>query len=335
MREYPRRNGKFSIGSRPRGPEIVYINNYNAEKSQELPQIITTHPPLRVLIDSGATSSIINPKVAQQFFSNYIYSYQFTVVSVHEKTKGTHDMRFPILSQFGKETPITLLVTEWHSTYDCLLGSKDLKALQAKIDYKNDLLSTPRFEINFITNEQINYSYEAVNKHIVSTKNTPNHKNKITHGGKKLPESKKIPLNIRTDHMNEKEKTKIIQLCKKYSECFYDEQEKLTATNAITHKIPTTNEKPMYVKSFRYPYHLRKEIQNQIQKLLKSNIIRPSTSPYSSPVWIVPKKSDASGLKKWRMVIDYRKLNDITVDDKYPLPRMEDILENLGKCTYF
>ena len=35
------------------------------------------------------------------------------------------------------------------------------------------------------------------------------------------------------------------------------------------------------------------------------------------------------------MVIDYRKLNDVTIEDKYPLPRMEDILENLGKCAYF
>ena len=35
------------------------------------------------------------------------------------------------------------------------------------------------------------------------------------------------------------------------------------------------------------------------------------------------------------MVIDYRKLNDNTIEDKYPLPRMDDILENLGKCSYF
>lgn len=44
---------------------------------------------------------------------------------------------------------------------------------------------------------------------------------------------------------------------------------------------------------------------------------------------------DASGKKKWRLAIDYRKLNEKTVEDKYPLPRIEEILENLGKCTYF
>jgi transposase InsO family protein len=77
------------------------------------------------------------------------------------------------------------------------------------------------------------------------------------------------------------------------------------------------------------------EIQSQIQKLLDNEIIRPSISPYSSPVWIVPKKLDASGKKKWRLVIDYRKLNEKTVEDKYPLPRIDEILDNLGKCTYF
>ena len=49
----------------------------------------------------------------------------------------------------------------------------------------------------------------------------------------------------------------------------------------------------------------------------------------------MPKKEGASGKKKWRMVIDYRKLNDKTIEDKYLLPRMEEILENLGKCSYF
>ena len=48
----------------------------------------------------------------------------------------------------------------------------------------------------------------------------------------------------------------------------------------------------------------------------------------------MPKKQDASGRKKWRMVIDYRKLNGKTIEDKYSLPRMDDILENSEKCSY-
>lgn len=69
--------------------------------------------------------------------------------------------------------------------------------------------------------------------------------------------------------------------------------------------------------------------------MLKENIISPSSSPYNSPLWVVPKKIDNSGQQKWRIVIDYRKLNEQTVDDKFPLPNMEDIFDKLGKCCYF
>ena len=105
--------------------------------------------------------------------------------------------------------------------------------------------------------------------------------------------------------MNEEEKHKILSLCHKYKDCFYNKQEKLSATNAVKHSIKTKEDHPIYVKNFRYPYHLKEEIQNQIRKLLNDEIIRLSNSPYSSPVGIVPKKSDGSGKKKFRMVIDH------------------------------
>lgn len=69
--------------------------------------------------------------------------------------------------------------------------------------------------------------------------------------------------------------------------------------------------------------------------MLEQKIIQPSTSPWSSPVWVVPKKLDASGNKKWRVVIDYRKLNEVTVSDAYPLPNIEEILDQLGQSIYF
>jgi Reverse transcriptase (RNA-dependent DNA polymerase). len=69
--------------------------------------------------------------------------------------------------------------------------------------------------------------------------------------------------------------------------------------------------------------------------MLEDNIIRPSTSPWNSPLWVVPKKRDASNQIKWRLVVDYRKLNDITVSDVYPLPNISDILDQLGHSKYF
>lgn len=140
---------------------------------------------------------------------------------------------------------------------------------------------------------------------------------------------------IRTDHLNSEEKLSIEKLCKKYSDIFKYEDEPLTFTNQIKHQIKTTDEIPVYTKSYRYPFIHKPEIEKQINSMLEQGIIRHSNSPWSSPIWIVPKKADASGKKKWRIVVDYRKVNEKTVDDRYPIPNISDILDKLGKCQYF
>lgn len=109
----------------------------------------------------------------------------------------------------------------------------------------------------------------------------------------------------------------------------------MTATSAIRHKIITTDDQPVYTKSYRYPHAFKNYVEEQIRELLDNGIIRHSTSPYSSPIWVVPKKIDASGKRKIRVVIDYRKINDKTISDKFPIPQIEEILDNLGKSAYF
>ena len=63
--------------------------------------------------------------------------------------------------------------------------------------------------------------------------------------------------------------------------------------------------------------------------------MQSSDSSYNSPLWIVPKKPDAQGNRRWRMVIDYRALNEKTIGDAYPLPNITDILDQLGGAKYF
>lgn len=140
---------------------------------------------------------------------------------------------------------------------------------------------------------------------------------------------------IRTDHMNDEEKKAISKLIREYADIFHNENQQLTFSNTIKHQIRTTDEIPIYTKSYRYPYVHREEVQSQIKKMLDQNIIRESQSPWNAPIWIVPKKQDASGRKKWRVVVDFRKLNEKTIDDRYPLPNINDILDKLGRCQYF
>lgn len=80
---------------------------------------------------------------------------------------------------------------------------------------------------------------------------------------------------------------------------------------------------------------MREEVNKQIKQLLEDGIIRHSKSPYNSPMWVVPKKMDASGTRKYRMVIDFRKINAVTISDTYPIPDISNTIASLGKSKYF
>ncbi|GKD44696.1 putative reverse transcriptase domain-containing protein, partial [Tanacetum coccineum] len=84
----------------------------------------------------------------------------------------------------------------------------------------------------------------------------------------------------------------------------------------------------------RAPYRLApfemQELSNQLQELLDRGFIRPSTSPWGAPVLFVKKKEGSL-----RMCIDYRELNKLTVKNRYPLPRIEDLFDQLqGSSVY-
>jgi hypothetical protein len=72
---------------------------------------------------------------------------------------------------------------------------------------------------------------------------------------------------------------------------------------------------PVNVRPYRYPHYQKNEIESIVTSLLQSGVIRPSMSPYSSPVVLV-KKHDGS----WRLCVDYHALNHVTVKDKFPIP---------------
>src|ERR1700755_1100989 len=101
------------------------------------------------------------------------------------------------------------------------------------------------------------------------------------------------------------------------------------ATN-ITHHIDLETNKPIRVPVRRFQGPLAQEIEGECKALLESNIIRPSQSPYSAPV-VPVRKPDG----KLRLCIDYRKLNEATKTDSFPLPNLIDMIYNMYGQTFF
>nr|GEV23979.1 putative nucleotidyltransferase, ribonuclease H [Tanacetum cinerariifolium] len=88
--------------------------------------------------------------------------------------------------------------------------------------------------------------------------------------------------------------------------------------------------RPVSTRPYRQPYLEKAEIEKQVRKLLQQGLIRPSHSPFSSPVLLV-RKSDGT----WRFCIDYRSLNDVTVKDKYPIPIIDELLNELHGSRFY
>jgi hypothetical protein len=87
---------------------------------------------------------------------------------------------------------------------------------------------------------------------------------------------------------------------------------------------------PISKRAYRVSRPELVELKKQIDELPEKGYIRPSTSPWSSPVLFVEKKDGTR-----RMCIDYRALNEVTIKNKYPLPRIEDLFDQLRGASVF
>ena len=85
---------------------------------------------------------------------------------------------------------------------------------------------------------------------------------------------------------------------------------------------------PIRLPAYRIPHARRKVLEEEITGMLRSGIITPSTSEWSSPLLLVP-KSDGS----FRPVVDFRALNDLTVDECFPVPALEEVLRSIKSNT--
>ena len=100
-------------------------------------------------------------------------------------------------------------------------------------------------------------------------------------------------------------------------------------TNVTTHRIDTGEVLPIHSSPYKIPQKLEEEVNKEIEKMLQSGIIRPSMSPWASPVVIVPKPDGTI-----RFCVDYRKVNKVTKMDAYPIPSMERMIEKVASAKY-
>ncbi|XP_031493251.1 uncharacterized protein LOC116259531 [Nymphaea colorata] len=131
-------------------------------------------------------------------------------------------------------------------------------------------------------------------------------------------------------YMHEKEKGMLTKLLNSYTDLFEDPQG-LPPQRPVEHEIHLQSDAPLpNLSMYRNSVLENDEIKRQVMDLLERGLVQHSSSPCGSPVVLVPKKDGG-----WHMCIDYRALNKITVKNRYPLPCIDDLLDQLKNARFF
>jgi hypothetical protein len=150
------------------------------------------------------------------------------------------------------------------------------------------------------------------------------------------PASEQLPTHLQdvwddsTEHLQPAEAEQLARLFIQYQDVFSRSKEDLGYTDRILHRIDTGDATPIKQHARRIPFGKRDIERTEVQKMLDFGIIEQSISPWASPVVLVNKKDGST-----RFCVDYRRVNEATVKDAYPLPRVDDCLDALSGASWF
>lgn len=137
-----------------------------------------------------------------------------------------------------------------------------------------------------------------------------------------------LPPSLDTSVLTPEQRMRVTELLNEFGDLWRGG--KRGKVTAFSHRIPLSTNRPISSRPRQWTAEEQQVIAKEVEKMLKDGVIRPSCSNYSlQPVLVMKKTGD------WRFCIDFRPLNRITIADKYPLPRISDLIHSIKGSRYF
>ena len=286
------------------------------------------------LLDSGATHSFIDTRLAHAL---RLSLQPVSARSVHLANASaaliTHQCTVRIRIQ-GYSGSVTCFVLDMGGAYDVILGTDWLSAAKAQLDFdqcacilpsrggsltlypQQDLRKAPSLRSMLLSAAQVRRAMRmGARAFMVQVKpadesdDTPD-----------APDLAPTPDSLVMPAVSTRMKAVLTDFWDRFQE-----KQGLPPDRPVSHTIPTEpGAKPPFRPLIRLSPAEMAEVERTVSELLKNGLIEPSISPFGAPVFFVGKKDGSL-----RMVIDYRALNKITVKNKYPLPLIQQLMDQL------
>lgn len=332
------RRPTFYSAKHPRHPECATAEPSTSDSnSSDLPQLVGFFCEHRAvhLVDSGASHNYVSLRFLRRHGIAVMPTRRAKTVTLadgsqrasHLRVLRAH-LRFGDFHQFFDFVAMPL---EGHD-FDVILGMPWLKATNPCIDWQQGTLSIP-------AKSQANDSAAPVMLQLIKHKQL---RCELRAGKLDLlmvmrsfhPSDASVQSMEATGASADREKaaTEGERLTKEFPDVFPPELPKqIPPARDVDHRIDIVpGSAPPSKPTYRMSPRELDELKTQLDDLMGKGLIRPSTSPYGAPVLLVRKKDGA-----WRFCVDYRALNAITVKNKYPLPRIDELFDRLQGAKYF
>ncbi|CAF1030452.1 unnamed protein product [Brachionus calyciflorus] len=137
------------------------------------------------------------------------------------------------------------------------------------------------------------------------------------------------------DSLDTTQRNELFLLLEKYKHVFQWSEFGMDRTNLTEHRINTGNAAPIKQRPYRLPQAAQDEVERQVDEMTRNQVIEESKSPWASPIVLVKKKRQEGKEQEYRFCIDFRRLNEVTIKDSYPLPRIDDTVDAFGGSYVF